>query len=88
MENREFVLEALKRLAPDTRWHGETLADEGSLGNIDILEEMAYFLLDELFADSVVPPGNRGNGSFEAIAKKKRKVVSDIAAEYFDSDED
>lgn len=88
MENREFALEALRRLTPDTGWHGEAYADEDSLANIDILEEMAYFILDELFADSTVPAGNKGNGSFEAIARKKRKIIATIREDYFDLGDD
>lgn len=49
MTDKEFILEALKRITPDTSWHGETHADNISIDNIDTLEEMIYFLLDELF---------------------------------------
>ena len=84
MENKEFILEALKRLVPDTRWHGETYADDASLDNLDTLEEMAYFILDNLFMNSVVPPGNKGNWSFEAIARQKQRIISYIKEEYFD----
>lgn len=44
MENREFAFEAPKRIVPDTSWRGEALADEGSLSDVDILEEMAYYI--------------------------------------------
>lgn len=83
MTNREFILEALKRITPDTSWHGETFADIKSIDNIDTLEEMVYFLLEELFNCSSVPAGNKGNGSFETIANKKQKVISFIKEEYF-----
>lgn len=88
MTNKEFILEALKRLTPSTYWYGETNADNISIDNIDILEEMIYFLLDELFIYSTVPAGNKGNGSFEAIAKKKQKIISFIKEEYFDLGDD
>lgn len=88
MKNREFTLEALKRITPDTSWHGESCADGNSLTNIDTLVEMLYFLLDELFADSIVPQGNKGNWSFEAIARQKQKIISYIKEEYFDSNKE
>lgn len=83
MEDKEFILEVLRRITPDTSWHGETCADDKSLDNMDILEDMIYFLLDELFIDSTVPDGNKGNGSYEAIAKRKQKVINYIKEEYF-----
>lgn len=82
MEDKEFILEALKRITPDTSWHGESYADDKSLDNINILEEMIYFLLDELFIDSTVPEGNKGNGSFRAIAKRKQKAIQYIKEEW------
>lgn len=82
MTNKEFILEALKRITPDTSWHGETYTDDKSLKNIDILEEMIYFLLNELFIDSTVPAGNKENYSYEAIAKQKQKVINYIKEEY------
>lgn len=44
MENREFALEAPKRLAPDARRRGEALAGEDSSGDVDILGETAYYI--------------------------------------------
>ena len=84
MEDKEFILEALKRITLDTSWHGESYADNKSLDNIDILEDMICFLLDELFNCSTVPEGNKGNGSFRAIAKRKQKVINYIEEEYFE----
>lgn len=84
MTNKEFILEALKRITPDTSWHGETYTDDKSIKNIDILEEMIYFLLDELFIDSTVPDGNKGNGSYEAIAKRKQEVIHCIKERWLD----
>ena len=84
MENKEFILEALKRLTPDTSWHGETCADDKSIDNMNILEDMICFLLDELFNCSTVPEGNKGNGSFRAIAKRKRKAIQYIKEEWLD----
>lgn len=88
MEDKDFILEALKRLTPNTSWHGETNADNISMDNIDILKEMVYFLLDELFRDSIVPAGNKGNYSYEAIARNKQNIISFIKEEYFDLQED
>lgn len=59
MENREFALEAPKRLAPDTRRRGEALLDESSSGDIDILEETAYYIY----------PSKEDRGKAWALAK-------------------
>lgn len=84
MEDKEFILEVLKRITPDTSWHGETYADDKSIENIDILEDMICFLLDELFNCSTVSEGNKGNGSFKAIAKKKQEVIHCIKENWLD----
>lgn len=47
MENREFALEALKKIVQDARRRGEALADEGGSGDVDILEETAYYSLSK-----------------------------------------
>ena len=88
MTNKGFILEVLKRITPDTSWHGESYADDKSIKNIDTLENMIYFLLDELFCCSTVPEGNKCNGSYEAIAKKKQKIISYIKEEYFNIKEE
>lgn len=84
MENEEFILEVLKRITPDTSWYGETNTDNKSLKNIDILEDMICFLLDELFNCSTVPEGNKGNGSFRDIARQKQKVIKYIKENWLD----
>lgn len=84
MENEEFILEVLKRITPDTSWHGESHEDNKSIDNIDILEDMIYFLLDELFNCSTVPEGNKGNYSFRAIARQKQRVIQHIKANWLD----
>lgn len=83
-KDREFILEVLKRITPDTSWYGETNTDNKSLKNIDILEEMIYFLLDELFVNSTVPDGNKGNYSYEAIARKKQSIIAFIKKDFFE----
>lgn len=84
MTNKEFILEALKKITPDTSWHGETCADDKSIDNIDTLEDMIFFLLDELFIDSVVSASHKENDSCEAIARAKQRVINYIKEEYFD----
>lgn len=83
MEEKEFVLEALKRLTPDTSWHGVCEDDEETYKNIPILAEMAYFIMSELFHHSVVPDGNADRDDFKAIAKKKREIIEEIGYSYF-----
>lgn len=78
MTDREFILEAVKRLLPDTQWHGESYLDGKSIDNLDILREIIEIVLDELIGDSVVPEGNKGNGSFEAIAMRKQTIISEV----------
>lgn len=78
MEDKEFIVEALKRLIPDTSWWGECRHDNESIDNIKILDDMFDIMLRELLNDSVVPAGNRGNGSYESIAKAKQRVIEHI----------
>lgn len=82
MENKEFIVEAIKRLLPDTSWYGESNHDSKSVKNIDIMRDVLYEVLDNINNDSVVPAGNRGNGSFEEIAKKKQEVIKELFSYY------
>lgn len=76
MTDREFILEAVKRLLPDTQWHGESYLDRKSLDNLDILSDILEIVLDELIGYSYVPEGNKNNGSFNAIAGKKQEIIT------------
>lgn len=78
MDNKEFVLEALKRLTPDTSWWGESRHDDESIDNIELLGDMFDIMLRELLNDSYVPEGNKGIASYESIAKAKQKVIDNI----------
>lgn len=59
MENREFSLEAPKRIVPDARRRGEALLDEGGSGDVDILGEAAYYIC----------PSKEDRGKALALAK-------------------
>lgn len=83
MENDEFTLKALKRLIPDTSWWGETNHDTESVKNLDLLSDMLDMMIDSLAEYSYVPKGNKGNFSYEEIARKKRKIIENLKA-YFD----
>ena len=78
MDNKEFILEALKRLVPDTSWWGESNHDGKSIDNIELLGDMFDIMLNELLQDAYVPEGNKGNSSFESIAKAKQEVIANI----------
>lgn len=78
MDNKEFILEALKRLVPDTSWWGESNHDGKSIENIALLEDMFDIMLNELLQDAYVPEGNKGMSSFESIAKAKQEVIEQI----------
>ena len=78
MNDKEFALEALKRLIPDTTWWSETNHDSKSLDNLDLLSDMIDLMIESLVEYSAVPVGNKGNGSYEAISKKKRKIMKMI----------
>ena len=78
MEDKEFVLEALKRLVPDTSWWGESRHDDESIDNIKLLGDMFDIMLRELLNDSYVPEGNKGIASYESIAKAKQEVIDNI----------
>lgn len=53
MTNKDFVVEAVKRLIPDTSWHGETNHDKNSLENLDIGEEILYIVFEELIEEFI-----------------------------------
>lgn len=78
MDNKEFILEALKRLVPDTSWWGESRHDGESIDNIELLGDMFDIMLNELLRDSYVPEGNKGNASYESIAKAKQMLIDNI----------
>lgn len=78
MKEREFILEAFQRLVPDTSWWGESRHDAKSCDNIELLGDMFEIMLRELFIDSDVPEENKGNASYESIAKAKQEVIEQI----------
>lgn len=57
MNDKEFVLEALKRLIPDTSWWGETNHDSDSVKNLDLLSNMIDMMIEVLMEYSYVPAG-------------------------------
>lgn len=87
MNEEDFILEVLKRITPDTSWYGETNHDNESLKNIYILKDMIIYLLDELLKNSYVTEGNKGNWSFERIAKAKQEALNYLYSEYFEEEE-
>ena len=86
MNDKEIVLEALNRLIPDTSWWGESSHDSESVKNLDLLSNMIDMMIESLSEYSYVPEGNKGNGSYEEIAKKKREIIKGLKTwvdEYF-----
>lgn len=86
MNDKEFVLEALKRLIPDTSWWGESNHDSESVKNLDLLSNMIDMMIEILMEYSYVPEGFR-NDSYEEIARKKRKIIKGLKTwvdEYFE----
>lgn len=84
-EDQKFRVEALKRILPDTSWYGETHHDDCSVNNIETLELLWEVFKDELLENAFVPEGNRGNGSYEEIAKAKQSLLKLIFSDLFDS---
>ena len=86
MNDKEFVLEALNRLIPDTSWWGESNHDSDSMKNLDLLSNMIDMMIEVLMEYSYVPEGFR-NDSYEEIARKKRENLKGLktwADEYFE----
>ena len=86
MNDKEFVLEALKRLIPDTSWWGESNHDSDSVKNLDLLSNMIDMMIEVLMEYSYVPEGFR-NYSYEEIARKKREIIKGLKTwvdEYFE----
>jgi len=75
MKNEDFILEVIDRILPDTSWHGESNHDDRSIKNIPITEDILAKVLDNIYHNSYVPEGNKGNWSFEEISKKKREII-------------
>ena len=86
MNDKEFVLEALNRLIPDTSWWGESNHDSESVKNLDLLSDMFDMMIEILMEYSYVPDGFR-NDSYEEIARKKREIIKGLKTwvdEYFE----
>lgn len=83
MENKEFVLEALERITPNTEWNGKYAEDKKALENLDILEDMLECLLYKLFycSDDIKEWFN--DNFYADIAKKKRKIINDLKNNFF-----
>lgn len=78
MTDNEFVLEALKRLVPDTSWYGESNHDNESIKNIKLLREMFVIMFKELTRDYRTSLQYKTNASARAIAKEKQKIIAEI----------
>lgn len=80
MEDKEFVMEAIQRLVPDSMWHGETNSDKESLKAIDVemavLEHVLYLLTEHIQI-----PGQEWNASAKAIMEKKKACLKSILEE-------
>ena len=86
MNDKEFILEALNRLIPDTSWWGESNHDSDSVKNLDLLSNMIDMMIEALMEYSYVPEGFR-NDSYEEIARKKREIIKGLKTwvdEYFE----
>ena len=86
MNDKEFVIEALNRLIPDTSWWGESNHDSDSVKNLDLLSNMIDMMIEILMEYSYVPEGFR-NDSYEEIARKKREIIKGLKTwvdEYFE----
>ena len=88
MNDKEFVIEALKRLIPDTSWWGESNHDSESVNNLDLLSNMIDMMIESLSEYSYVPEGNKGNGSYEEIARKKREIIKGLKTRLDEYSED
>lgn len=78
MTDNDFVLEALKRLVPDTSWYGESNHDNESVKNIKLLREMFVIMFKELTRDYRTLLQHKTNASARAIAKEKQKIIEEI----------
>lgn len=77
MEDKEFITEAINRLIPESKWHGDSREDSESLDNIDIQEQALKIIWRKLFRDIKVY-GQTGNASAESLMEKKKNVLIDF----------
>lgn len=73
MDNKEFILETIKRVLPSTSWSGETNKDNEALDNIDLLGDVLELVLDNLFSNTYLIV--RGNYSYDRIASRKQALI-------------
>lgn len=79
LDDKEFIIEAIRRLVPDSEWHGDSQEDAISLANIDSQKRALQIVWSKLFADLVVS-GQSGNASAAAIMEKKKDALIDFIA--------
>jgi hypothetical protein len=79
LDDKEFVIEAIRRLVPDSEWHGDSREDDVSLANVGIQKQVLQIVWSKLFSDITVP-GQSGNASAEAIMEKKKDALIDFIA--------
>ena len=80
LDDKEFIIEAIRRLVPDSEWHGDSQEDAISLANIDSQKRALQIVWSKLFADLVVS-GQSGNASAAAIMEKKKDALIDFITE-------
>ena len=77
LDDKEFIIEVIRRLVPDSEWHGDSREDDESLASVDAQMQALRIVWSKLFEDIVVP-GQSGNASAEAIMEKKKDALLDF----------
>jgi hypothetical protein len=79
LDDKEFIIEAIRRLVPDSEWHGDSQEDDVSLASIDVQKRALQIVWGKLVEDIIVT-GQSGNASAEAIMEKKKDALIDFIA--------
>ena len=77
MENKDFIVEAINRLVPDSKWEGESYHDgEVVADSIPASEEALYTVLNKIFDKQYdFLHGAKLNASAVSILEDKQSVL-------------
>ncbi len=80
MTNKEYILETIKRVVPDSEWCGDS-KDQESFNSISIQLEAVEIILDKLLKHIYIG-GQEENWNAKRIMKEKQEALKELINEY------
>lgn len=80
MTDKEYILETIKRVIPDSEWYGDS-KDQESFNNISIQLEAVEIILDKLLKHIYIG-GQEENWNAMRIMKEKQDALKELINEY------